>query len=71
MRTDGKDFQVSRGGKDNSLLMLAAYNGNQETALMLLRYNADVDRCNDHGQTPLGGVAFKDYAAIAKLLLVA
>jgi hypothetical protein len=28
-----------------------------------------VDRCNDHGQTPLGGGDFKGYEAIASVLL--
>jgi uncharacterized protein len=45
--------------KGNSLRMLANYNGNPETVLMLLEHGADVDRRNDRGQTPLGGVAFK------------
>lgn len=49
--------------------MLAAYNGNLETASMLLRYKADVVRRNDHGQTPLGGVAFKGNLPLAGLLL--
>jgi uncharacterized protein len=34
---------------------------------MLLLHGADVDRRNDHGQTPLGGVAFKGYEDIAAL----
>lgn len=55
--------------KGNTLLMLAAYNGNPDTAAMLLRRGADVDRRNDRGQTPLGGVAFKGYPDIATLLL--
>lgn len=55
--------------KGNSLLMLAAYNGNEETVKMLLRHGADPDRRNDRGQTPLGGVAFKGYSRIARLLL--
>ena len=36
---------------------------------MLLAAGADVDRRNDRGQTPLGGVAFKGYADIAAHLL--
>lgn len=36
---------------------------------MLLEHGADVDRRNDRGQTPLGGVAFKGYADIVTLLL--
>ena len=44
--------------KGNTLLMLASYNGQLETARMLLAAGAQVDRRNDRGQTPLGGVAF-------------
>jgi ankyrin repeat protein len=36
---------------------------------MLLKYGAKVDRRNDRGQTPLGGVAFKGYEEIVVLLL--
>ncbi|MCB2181896.1 MAG: ankyrin repeat domain-containing protein [Desulfobulbaceae bacterium] len=56
-------------GKGNSLLMLAAYNGRHETASMLLRYGAEVDRRNDHHQTPLGGVAFKGNLEMVRMLL--
>ena len=45
--------------KGQTLLMLASYNGNLETTRMLLKHGADVDRRNDRGQTPLGGVAFR------------
>lgn len=55
--------------KGNSLLMLAAYNGNTETVRMLLKHGADPDRRSDRGQTPLGGVAFKGFTEIAGLLL--
>jgi hypothetical protein len=55
--------------KGNSQLMLASYNGNLETAQMLLEHGAEVDRRNDRGQTPLGGVAFKGYKEIVALLL--
>jgi hypothetical protein len=55
--------------KGNSLLMLASYHGELETARMLLAYGAEVDRRNDRSQTPLGGVAFKGYEAIVTLLL--
>lgn len=55
--------------KGNSLLMLASYNDNLETVRMLLGHGADVDRRNDRGQTPLGGVAFKGYEEIVALLL--
>src|ERR1700722_8694483 len=55
--------------KGNSLLMLASYNGEIETAEMLIEHGAEVDRRNDRGQTPLGGAAFKGYEEIAALLL--
>jgi uncharacterized protein len=55
--------------KGNSLLMLASYHGEVETARMLLENEADVDRRNDRGQTPLGGAAFKGYEEIIALLL--
>ncbi len=55
--------------KGNSLLMLATYNGQAETASMLLNHGAEVERRNDHGQTPLGGVAFKGNMAMVNLLL--
>jgi hypothetical protein len=55
--------------KGNSLLMLACYHQNAETARMLLEYGADVDRRNLRSQTPLGGVAFKGYEDIVALLL--
>ena len=53
--------------KGNSLLMLASYNDHLETARMLLVHGAGVDRRNDRGQTPLGGVAFKGYEEMVTL----
>jgi len=55
--------------KGNTLLMLAAYHGQLETARLLLEHGADVDRPNDRGQTPLGGVAFKGETTLVELLL--
>ncbi|MDR2081990.1 MAG: ankyrin repeat domain-containing protein [Campylobacteraceae bacterium] len=55
--------------KGNSLLMLAAYNGNPETVKMLIDMGADVNLKNDRGQTPLAGVCFKGYLDIVKLLV--
>lgn len=57
--------------KGQTLLMLASYNGNEETTKLLVGYGADVDRKNDRGQTPLGGVAFKGHLSIAKILIEA
>ena len=55
--------------KGNTLLMLACYHDNFETAQLLLERGADPDRPNDKGQTPLAGVCFKGFTPIAELLL--
>jgi len=55
--------------KGNTLLMLACYHQNLDTARMLLEYQAEVDHRNHRGQTPLGGAAFKGYEDIVALLL--
>jgi len=49
--------------------MLASYHGRTEVVKLLLKSGAPVDLRNDKGQTPLGGVAFKDYVEIAAPLL--
>ncbi len=58
-----------RNDKGDSLLMLAAYNGNAEGVRALLEHRADPDLPNDKGQVPLAGVAFKGEPEIAELLL--
>ncbi|MDR1460623.1 MAG: ankyrin repeat domain-containing protein [Campylobacteraceae bacterium] len=55
--------------KGNTLLMLAAYNGNTDIVKMLISMGADVNLKNDRGQTPLAGVCFKGYLDIVKLLI--
>jgi ankyrin repeat protein len=55
--------------KGNTLLMLAAYHGNEDTVTLLLTHAADPDRPNARAQTALGGVAFKGYTTIASQLL--
>lgn len=55
--------------RGNSLLLLSSYHGHLETARMLLKAGADVDRRNAKSQTPLGGVAFKGHLKLAELLL--
>jgi ankyrin repeat protein len=55
--------------KGDSLLMIPSYNGNADTTRMLLEHGSSVDRCNDRGQTPLGGVVFKGCEEIVALLL--
>ena len=58
-----------RNDKGDSLVMLAAYNGNEPAVRTLLEHGADPDALNDNGQSPLAGVAFKGETAIARLLL--
>jgi len=55
--------------KEDSLLMLASYNGNYETTQMLIEKNADLNRVNQRAQTPLEGVCFKGNLEIVKLLV--
>lgn len=58
-----------RNDKGDSLLMLAAYNGQAETARVVLEAGGDPELANDRGQTPLAGAAFKGDATIVALLL--
>ncbi len=58
-----------RNDKGDSLLMLAAYNGQAETARAVLEAGGDPELANDRGQTPLAGAAFKGDAGIVDLLL--
>ena len=53
----------------DSLLMLAAYHGHEETVQLLVHHGADVNSANDRGQTPLAGAVFKGYAGVARALL--
>ena len=55
--------------KDDTLLMLATYNGNLETSKMLIEYGASIDKINQRGQTPLEGVCFKGNLNMVKLLI--
>ncbi|KQP03384.1 ankyrin repeat domain-containing protein [Methylobacterium sp. Leaf93] len=55
--------------KGDSLLMLAAYNGQVETTRLILDNGGDPELSNDRGQTPLAGAAFKGDMAIVELLL--
>ncbi|WP_375409194.1 ankyrin repeat domain-containing protein, partial [uncultured Methylobacterium sp.] len=54
-----------RNDKGDSLLMLAAYNGQAETAKVILDHGGDPELANDRGQTPLAGAAFKGDVAMA------
>lgn len=53
----------------NSLLMMAAYNGQEQLVTALLERGAAPDLRNGKGQTPLAGVVFKGYVPIAVALL--
>lgn len=43
--------------KGNTLIMLAAYQGNADTVAALIEHGADPNRLNDRGQTPLAVAA--------------
>lgn len=53
----------------NTLLMLAAYNGNLNATRLLLQRGADANKLNDKALSPLAGVCFKGYYEIATLLV--
>jgi len=55
--------------KNDTLVMLASYNGHEETVKMLISYNAKLNKVNQRGQTPLEGVCFKGYLNIVKVLV--
>ncbi len=54
--------------RGDSLLMLAAYHGHEETVEALLRRGADPELTGDRGQTPLAGAAFHGDRAMVELL---
>lgn len=58
-----------RNDKGDSLLMLAAYNGQEAAARVILDAGGDPELSNDRGQTPLAGAAFKGDMTVATLLL--
>jgi uncharacterized protein len=55
----------------DTLVMLAAYYGNESAVAALIARGADVDRHNNRGQTPLAGAVFKNDSTIIELLLSA
>jgi uncharacterized protein len=57
--------------KGNTLLLLAVYHGNVDTAVGLLGRGADPEPVNDRGQTPLAAAAFRGLADVAEALLAA
>lgn len=58
-----------RNDKGDSLLILAAYNGQEAATRAILEAGGDPELANDRGQTPLAGAAFKGDLAIARMLL--
>jgi ankyrin repeat protein len=55
----------------NTLLMLAAYHGHEETVGMLLERGADPDIRNARDQSPIAGALFKGEDAVVSRLLTA
>ncbi len=55
----------------NTLLMLAAYQGQAATVSVLVALGADPDRTNDRGQSPLAGAIFKGEDDVVRVLLAA
>jgi ankyrin repeat protein len=53
----------------DTLLMLAAYHGHQDTVRALLAAGADPNRANDKGQTPIAGAVFKGETEVVMALL--
>ena len=58
-----------RNDKGDSLLMLAAYNGQEAATRVILEAGGDPELANDRGQTPLAGACFKGETAITRLLI--
>ena len=53
----------------DTLVMLASYHGHASAVAVLIAHDADVDRHNNRGQTPLAGAVFKNDTTIIDLLL--
>ncbi|ORA34467.1 ankyrin repeat domain-containing protein [Mycobacterium aquaticum] len=53
----------------DTLVMLAAYHGNESSVGALIARGADVNRHNNRGQTPLMAAVFKSETAIIEALL--
>lgn len=58
-----------RDGREWTPLMVAAFDGNEEMALLLLRYGASVNAHDPGGYTPLHWAALNGYAKVVDLLL--
>ncbi|AOP33822.1 hypothetical protein A0128_08190 [Leptospira tipperaryensis] len=57
--------------KGYTLLMLAAYNGQEETVRFLISKGADVNSTDDSGSSILMGAAFKGFDNVVEILLKA
>ena len=57
--------------KGDTLLILAAYHGHDETVAALLDRGADHSRANDRGQTALAAAVFRQSTDIVRRLLAA
>lgn len=55
--------------KGDTLLILAAYNGHNDTVAGLLEQGADINRLNDKGQGALTCAVFRQDEALTRLLL--
>jgi ankyrin repeat protein len=55
----------------DSLLILAAYHGHDDTVRLLLDRGADTARVNDRGQTALAAAVFRQSRSIVESLLAA
>lgn len=49
--------------------MLSSYHGHAPLVRLLLAHNADPNRLNDRGQSPLAGAVFKDESEVVEALL--
>ncbi|MFV3410085.1 ankyrin repeat domain-containing protein [Bdellovibrio bacteriovorus] len=58
-----------RNFKGHTLLMLAAYNNQEDAAEFLIERGADVNSTDDMGNSVLMGVCFKGHTRLAELLL--
>ncbi|AZA11928.1 ankyrin repeat domain-containing protein [Corynebacterium gerontici] len=66
----GVDANLSNH-EGNTLLMLAAYSGNEPALDVLIARGANVDALNDRGQSPLAGAIFKKEQGIVEKLIAA
>ncbi|WP_017571647.1 ankyrin repeat domain-containing protein [Nocardiopsis halotolerans] len=61
----------TRDTQGNTLVMLAAYHGQETTVRALIDRGADVDLRNDRDQTPVAGALFKGEEGIVAMLVAA